>query len=208
MKIKVAIVEDQDDLRENWGRIISSHEQFLIFGLYADAESAMEGLKNHEPDVALIDIHLPGMSGIKLIEQLSLKHSAIRFVIFSSMNDDENIFNALKAGAKGYILKSGMAKEILDGITDVFNGGSPMSSFIARRVVESFNRVPEMNTEMQKLSAREQEIIAMLAKGLRYKEIADKLFISSETVRTHIRNMYEKLAVNSRTDALNKVYRK
>lgn len=208
MKIKVAIVEDQDDLRESWGRIINSHEEFLLGGSYADAESAMKGLINQPPDVALIDIHLPGMSGIELIAEFSAKHSIIRFVVFSSMNDDENVFNALKAGAKGYILKSGMAREILDGITDVFNGGSPMSSTIARRVVESFNKVPEVNTEMQKLSAREQEIIAMLAKGLRYKEIADKLFISSETVRTHIRNMYEKLAVNSRTDALNKVYRK
>jgi DNA-binding NarL/FixJ family response regulator len=208
MKIKVAIVEDQQDFRESWERIINAHEQFLLCGSYANAESAMDGFINQAPDVALIDIHLPGISGIELIEQFSAKHTAIRFVIFSSMNDDENIFNALKAGAKGYILKSGMAIEILEGITDVFNGGSPMSSSIARRVVESFNKSSEANAEMQKLSAREQEIISFLAKGLRYKEIADKLFISSETVRTHIRNMYEKLAVNSRTDALNKVYRK
>jgi DNA-binding NarL/FixJ family response regulator len=208
MKIKVAIVEDQQDFRESWERIINAHEQFLLCGSYANAESAMDGFINQAPDVALIDIHLPGISGIELIEQFSAKHTAIRFVIFSSMNDDENIFNALKAGAKGYILKSGMAIEIMEGITDVFNGGSPMSSSIARRVVESFNKSSEANAEMQKLSAREQEIISLLAKGLRYKEIADKLFISSETVRTHIRNMYEKLAVNSRTDALNKVYRK
>ena len=122
----------------------------------------------------------------------------------TSFEDTDSVFNALKAGAMGYLTKTTQPSKILDAIVEVYHGGSPMSSHIARKVVASFHNEPKINSELQKLSEREKEILSLLSEGLRYKEIADKLFLSTETVRTHIRNIYEKLQVNSRTEALNR----
>ena len=155
-----------------------------------------------------MDIHLPGKDGIACVSELKPIHNSIQFMMCTSFEDSDLVFKALKAGASGYITKTTQPSKILDAIVDVFNGGSPMSSNIARKVVESFRNLNSQNTEIRKLTELEKEILNLLSKGLRYKEIADVLFLSTETVRTHIRNIYEKLQVNSRTDALNKVFPK
>ncbi|RKD20217.1 DNA-binding response regulator [Pelobium manganitolerans] len=205
MQIKVAIVEDQRDLREMLGILINGSPGFACIGTFADAEEALLKISDTSPDVVLVDIHLPGKSGIQLIAQLTLQMPNTKFMVCSSLEDDENIFNALKAGANGYIIKSSAPVKILDAIQDVYNGGAPMSSQIARKVVAHFNPRSQDHAEFNKLSPREKEILAYLAKGYRYKEIAGFLFISVETVRKHIQNIYEKLQVGSRTDALNKI---
>lgn len=209
MNISVVIIEDQKEIRDMLEHLIQDSEGFLCLKTYANAESAIAETPDLIPDVALVDIHLPKQSGINVVQQLKEKCPLTQFVMCTSLEDTETIFEALKAGANGYLVKSTSPEKLLDAITEVHNGGSPMSSSIARKVIASFHEKENTsNKNFQLLSEREQEIIQLLAKGLRYKEIADKLFVSTETVRTHIRNMYEKLQVNSRTDALNKVFQK
>ncbi|TZF84070.1 response regulator transcription factor [Pedobacter sp. BS3] len=205
MSIKVVIIEDQKELREMLGALINGSTGFQCIAQFEDAEDATAQMPGLTPDVALVDIHLPGKSGINLISALKDKIPGTKFMICSSLEDDDNIFNALKAGADGYISKSSSPVKILEAIQDVYNGGSPMSSHIARRVVSYFNPREKVNTELAKLSSREKEILQYLAKGYRYKEVAGFLYISIETVRKHIHNIYEKLQVSSRTDALNKI---
>jgi DNA-binding NarL/FixJ family response regulator len=205
MSIKVVIIEDQKELREMLGVLINGSTGFQCIAQFENAEEAILQMPELNTDVALVDIHLPGQSGISLVHILKERIPKAKFIMCSSLEDDENIFNALKAGADGYISKSSSPVKILEAIQDVFNGGSPMSSQIARRVVSFFNPKKEMNTELAKLSTREQEILQYLAKGYRYKEISGFLFINIETVRKHIHNIYEKLQVSSRTDALNKI---
>ena len=171
----------------------------------------MSKIPQLEPDVVMVDIHMPGgISGIETVTKLKVFCPDIKCIMCTSLEDTENIFNALQAGATGYITKSTPPEKILEAITDVYDGGSPMNSQIAKKVIDYFfPKNPEKkNAELEKLSAREQEILAYLSKGYRYKEIASLLFVSIETVRKHIHNIYEKLQVNSRTDALNKVYPK
>lgn len=210
MEISVAIIEDQQEIRESLITLIKGSFGFTLSGAFANAEDGMATLPSLHPHVALVDIHLPGKSGIFAVGKLKELCPNTQFMMCTSFDDPENIFNALKAGATGYILKTTPPAKLLEAITELAQGGAPMSSQIARKVVASFNSFAstekESNKELEKLSTREQEILGFLSKGLRYKEIADKLFISTETVRTHIRNIYEKLQVNSRTDALNKVF--
>lgn len=205
MCIKVVLIEDQEDLREMLGILINGSPNFTCLGQFADAEEAIAQIPTLNADVALVDIHLPGQSGIMLVKALKTELPDLKFVICSSLEDDDNIFNALKAGADGYISKSSPPVKILEALEDVYKGGAPMSSQIARRVVSYFNPKEKENLELAKLSAREKEIIQFLAKGYRYKEVASLLFINIETVRKHIHNIYEKLQVSSRTDALNKI---
>lgn len=205
MSIKVVIIEDQKELREMLGVLINGSMGFKCLAQFEDAEEAIAQMPGLMPDVALVDIHLPGKSGITLVSTLKPQMPDTKFVMCSSLEDDNNIFNALKAGAEGYISKTSSPVKILEAIQDVFNGGSPMSSQIARKVVSYFNPQEKVNPELTKLSAREKEILQYLAKGYRYKEVAGFLFISIETVRKHIHNIYEKLQVSSRTDAINKV---
>ena len=205
MCINVVIIEDQTDLREMLGVLVNGSAGFKCVGQFAYAEEAIAQIPGLNPDVALVDIHLPGKSGITLVHTLKTQLPTLKFVICSSLEDDDNIFNALKAGADGYITKSSAPVKILEAIQDVYNGGAPMSSQIARRVVSYFNPREKENPELAKLSAREKEILTLLAKGYRYKEIAGMLYISIDTVRKHIHNIYEKLQVSSRTDALNKI---
>jgi DNA-binding NarL/FixJ family response regulator len=186
--------------------IIDGSEGFDCKHVYENAEDAIISIPQSNLDIVLTDLHLPGKSGIECIHELKPICPKIGFLIFTSFEDTDNIFNALKVGAIGYLVKTIQPSKLLDAIEEAYKGGSPMSSQIARKVVQSFNHVPE-NTELEKLSTREKEILNLLSKGLRYKEIADRLFLSTETVRTHIRNTYEKLQVNSRTEALNKIYR-
>lgn len=198
-------MEDEKQIRDGIAMLVNGSEGFSCVHTFATGEEAETNLPQAGLDVVLMDIHLPGISGIECIAKLKALCPQTQFIMFTSFEDTESVFKALKVGAAGYLTKTTQPSKILDAILDVHRGGSPMSSHIARKVVVSFHSTAE-NGELQKLSAREQEILKLLSDGFRYKEIADKLFLSTETVRTHIRNVYEKLQVNSRTEALNKVY--
>lgn len=205
--IKVSITEDNIEVRRALISLISGDENFSCVGSFECAEEALECLKNIECDVALVDIHLPGKSGIELIAALKPLRPGIQFIVLTVFEDTENIYNALKAGATGYLLKGSHLTKILDSIAEVHMGGSPMSGQIARKIINTWVKDANIQVaECSKLSKREQEILHLLAKGFRYKEIGEKLFISTETVRTHIRNIYQKLQVESGIEAINKAF--
>ena len=203
--ISIAIIEDDNVTRETLKSIIQTTDGFECAGTFADAESGLEFLTGNPADIVLMDIHLPVMDGIECVRQLKQVQPEIQFIMCTIFQDDESVFNALKAGATGYLLKNDDPGKIIDAIRELHAGGSPMTPQIARRVLESFNK-PSVNEEIHQLTKRESEMLGLLAKGFRYKEIADKLNISSATVRTHIYNIYQKLHVQSRTDAINKVF--
>lgn len=207
MELKIGIIEDEKQIREGIVAMINGSEGFFCKYAYDNAEDAIKEVPALDLDVILVDIHLPGKSGIDCIAELKPKCKNTQFIIFSSFEDTESVFKSLKVGATGYLTKTTEPSKILDALVDVYKGGSPMSSNIARKIVNSFHTA-ESNAELEKLSTREKEILDLLAKGYRYKEIANQLFLSTETVRTHIRNIYEKLQVNSRTEAINKIYHK
>lgn len=203
--IAIAIIEDDDDIRENLKILIQATEAFECAGAFADAESGLEFLTADPADIVLMDINLPGMNGIECVRRLKYVHPGMQFIMCTVFQNDESVFNALKAGATGYLLKNDDPGTIIDAIHELHAGGSPMTPQIARRVIESFKR-PSVNEDIHLLTNRETEILGFLAKGFRYKEIADKLFVSTETIRKHINNIYQKLHVQSRTDALNKIF--
>lgn len=203
--IIVAIVEDIKDIREGLKLLIDNCDGFACSEVYVNAEDAVKGLPQSKPDVVLMDINLPGISGIEAVRQLKDKCPNTQFIMSTVYEDDENIFESLKAGASGYLLKKTAPTRILDAITEVYNGGSPMSTQIARKVIASFQRKGSID-EVDILTPKEKEILKALSKGLRYKEIADEMNIGMETVRSHARKIYEKLQVQSRTEALNKVF--
>lgn len=201
--IKVSIVEDNAQFRSTLGNVINRSEGFKCIGQYGSAEEALEEIPKNVPDVVLMDINLPGMNGVECVARLKKLCPDTQIVMLTVYEDTDNIFNALKAGATGYLLKRTTREELLEAIRDVYRGGSPMTTHIARKVVQSFQRM-ESSSPTEALTAREQEVLECLAKGFLYKEIADKLGISYETVRTHIRRIYEKLQVRSRTEAVAK----
>jgi DNA-binding NarL/FixJ family response regulator len=203
--IKVAIVEDIKDIREGLQLLINSNTAFSCTHTYSTAEDALLNLPNTSPDVILMDIHLPGINGIEAIKKLKPQLPSVQFIMSTVYEDDENIFESLKAGATGYLLKKTSPDKILEAITEVYNGGSPMSAQIARKVIGVFQKKNPID-ETADLTPKEKEILKALSKGLRYKEIASEMEISMDTVRTHVRHIYEKLQVQSRMDAINKVY--
>ncbi|MBC7382353.1 MAG: response regulator transcription factor [Bacteroidia bacterium] len=208
MKHKIAIVEDNHEIRTGLMMIINSTGNLECNHIFANAEDAIKLLPLNCADVVLMDIDLPGMNGIEAIKILKKSCSQSQFMIISVFEDEEKIFKSLEAGANGYLLKKTVAGELVSAIQDIMNGGSPMNAQIARRVVASFRVKPkDMNGAGEDLSKRERELVELLAKGFRYKEIAEKLFISQDTVRTHIRNIYQKLQVNSKVEAINKVFK-
>lgn len=207
MEIKVGIIEDEKEIREGLKFLINGSEGFSCIDTFENAKEALEKIPSLNLDVVLTDIHLPDKTGIECVLELKPLCPTTQFLMCTSVEDTESVFKALKAGATGYLTKTTQPSKLLDAILEIHKGGSPMSSHIARKIITSF-QVIEKNLELEKLSQREQEIILLLSKGLRYKEIADKLYVSTETVRTHIRNIYQKLQVNSRTDALNKTFPK
>jgi DNA-binding NarL/FixJ family response regulator len=203
--IHVVIIEDIKEIREGLQLLIDSSDGFSCLQTFPNAEQAIEQLPASCPDVVLMDINLPGISGIEAVKKLKGQCTRTQFIMSTVYEDDENIFESLKSGASGYLLKKTAPSKILDAITEVFEGGSPMSSQIARRVIASFQKKDSID-ETDILTPKEKEILKALAKGLRYKEIADEMKISMETVRSHARKIYEKLHVQSRTEALNKIY--
>jgi DNA-binding NarL/FixJ family response regulator len=200
--IKVAIVEDKRDIREGWQLILEAADGFECVATYVNGESAVEGLPIVQPDVVLMDIGLPKMSGIDCVKILKDIAPEIDIIMLTIQADETSIFESLRAGAVGYLVKNIFPSKLLNSIKEVKNGGSPMSSVIARKVVSSFNsfRKPAAN-----LTKREQEVLDLLCKGKSYKVIADELFISPDTVRYHLKNIYKKLQVNSKYEAVIKV---
>ena len=205
MAITVSIVEDNEQLRVTLARVISRAEDFVCVGQHASAEAALENLPHEKPGVVLMDINLPGMNGVECVRKLKQLLPQTQVMMLTAYEDTENIFNSLAAGASGYMLKRTPRAELLDAIREVSRGGSPMSTHIARLVVQSFQRpMAAVSEPTQDLSEREREVLDLLSQGLMYKEIAEKLGISFETVRTYIRRVYEKLHVRTRTEAVAK----
>lgn len=201
MPIRVAIVEDDGGVRENLVTLVGSKKDFQCTGAYANAELALRQIPNNWPDVVLMDINLPNMSGIELVAKLKEQRPTLQVIMLTVYSDHEQIFNSLKKGASGYLLKKMPPAKILEAIRDVQSGGAPMSNAIARQVVQYFQKSPPA-APTENLTKREHEILACLARGQQYKEIADELSISLETVRAHVRHIYEKLHVRSRTEAV------
>jgi len=208
MSISVSIVEDNNQLRATLARILNRADGFRCLSHYANAEDALKDLPRVRPDVVLMDINLPGMNGVQCVRQLKVLLPQIQVMMLTVYEDTENIFNALAAGASGYMLKRTSRKELLDAIQDVQRGGSPMTMHIARKVVQSFQHTAATAQPTENLSEREQQVLDLLSQGLMYKEIAEKLGISYETVHTYIRRIYEKLQVRTRTEAVAKFLRR
>ena len=205
--LRVAIIEDDNELRKFMEETIGGCSDFILAGSYSTAEDFKKDFHRlSDLNVAVMDINLPGISGIQCIEELKPKNPKVQYLVCTVFEDSMNLFNALCAGATGYILKSASEEEFIKAIKDISAGGSPMSPQIARMVVGSFPTKKSNLDLLSDLNKREREILDLLAAGFRYKEIADKLFLSIETVRTYIRDIYSKLHVHSRTDAVNKLY--
>lgn len=207
-KIKIAIVEDSPEICEGLQMLINGSFGLECRHVYPDAESALPALPLLDIDVVLMDITLPGINGIECINLLKEQMPKTQFLICSVNDDDDSIFNALQAGATGYILKRSQPGQILEAIRDIYAGGAPMSSEIARRVVSSMQVKKKTNPDLELLTERERQILDNLSKGFLYKEIANELGISKETVKKHIHNIYEKLHVQTRTEALNKAFQR
>jgi DNA-binding NarL/FixJ family response regulator len=206
--ITVSIVEDNEQVRGTLARLINRAEGFRCLNQYANAEAALEDIPQARPDVVLMDINLPGINGVECVRRLKQIAPEVHVIMLTVYEDTENIFNALAAGAMGYLLKRTSRDELLAAIKDVIKGGSPMTTHIARKVVQSFQRTDASIQSTESLSPREQEVLDCLAKGFLYKEIAEKLGISYETVHTYIRRIYEKLQVRTRTEAVAKFLKK
>jgi DNA-binding NarL/FixJ family response regulator len=206
MAIKVCIVEDNTDIRQALEQILQMNPGDIEWaGSFISGEEALEGIPNAMPNVVLMDINLGGMSGIECVRALKPEHPEILYMMCTVLEEDEKIFEALEAGANGYILKKTTPSKMLEAIRELHEGGAPMSTSIARKVVNAFQQKKEDRT-LDLLTSREKEILEQLAKGLMYKEIAAQLFIGQETVRKHCYRIYEKLHVNNRIEAINKFY--
>ena len=202
--ITVSIVDDEKELCQSIATFVNGAPGFRCLSMYHSGEAALEHLPRDKPDVVLMDIHLTGMSGIECVERLKAVIPQIQVLMLTVYEDSNQIFKALSAGASGYVLKRSTPARLLEAISDVHGGGSPMSSSIARKVVVSFQGLPRTSSKETILSSREQMILDCLAKGLTYKQTADKLSISIPTIRSYLRRIYEKLHVQSRTEAVAK----
>ena len=199
--ISVAIVEDNAGLRESLVMLFGESAGFKCVGAFDTAEKALVEIPKHPPDVVLMDIHLPDLSGIECTARLKQLMPKVRVVMITAYGDNDKIFKALRAGASGYLLKRSLPERILESITDVMQGGAPMSSEIARKVVEAFRQPAAAPGDKVELSRREHEVLELLSRGFPDKEIAAKLSISFPTVRFHLKHIYEKLHVQTRTEA-------
>lgn len=202
--IKICIVEDLKEIRESMVSLLQTDSRFELLASYDNGEQALEELEAWEPNIVIMDINLPGMNGIECIRKLKSQNPRIQFMMFTIYEDDEKVFEALNAGASGYLLKSTPNDRIGDAVAELHQGGSPMSTQIARKLINRL-RISNATTEMGLLSPRENEVLQYLSKGYLYKEIAAKLTISTGTVRQHIHNIYEKLHVQNKTEAVNKM---
>ena len=200
---RICIVEDKADLREGMNLMVEMANQYELAGSFANAEEAMRKIPALQPDAVLMDINLPGQSGIQCVNALKSMFPQMLFLMCTAYEDNDKIFDSLKAGACGYILKTEGPARIMEALDELFAGGSPMSSSIARKVVSSFVKMSNENNLIENLSDREKMVLDSLAKGLIGKEVADELQISTGTVRKHVQNIYKKLQVNTRVEAVN-----
>ena len=200
--LRLAVVEDDKTVREGLQMLLNGSPGFSCVAAFGNGEEAVTGLPEINPDVVLMDINLPGMNGIECILALKELQLPAQFIMLTVFEDADAIFKSLSAGATGYLLKQTPPAKLLEAIQDVYRGGSPMSGEIARKVVQSFQQPSRASRASNGLTKREEEILDYLMKGYFYKEIASQLSISTETVRTHIRNIYEKLQVRTRSEAI------
>jgi DNA-binding NarL/FixJ family response regulator len=208
MAIAVSIVEDDGQARKIFSGWISRASGFRLAGEWGDAEAALVDLPKNPPNVVLMDINLPGMSGVEAVRKLKPSLPDTQFVMLTVYEDADHIYDALAAGASGYLLKQTPRGDLLSSLEEVHRGGSPMTAHIARKVVSSFQRPTGATETTEDLSPREKEVLDCLSQGFLYKEIAEKLGISYETVHTYIRRIYEKLQVRTRTEAVAKFLRR
>ncbi|MFN8247135.1 MAG: response regulator transcription factor [Ferruginibacter sp.] len=208
MRIRVAIVEDNKDILQALEQIVGMTDECELCCSCISGEEALQRLPACHADVVLMDIHLGGINGIEVVRELKPQLPKTQFMMCTIYEEDEKIFEALSAGASGYITKKTAPGQMIEAIKELHHGGAPMSSQIARKVVSAFSVKPSSASEetLERLSRREAEILEMLSKGLVYKEIADELSISSETVRKHVYNIYNKLHVSNRVEAVNKYF--
>lgn len=204
MKKTVAVVEDDPRLREQLLQILENIKDIQCVAVCNSAEDALEQIPARNPDVVLMDIKLPKMSGIQCVAELKKLLPEVQVIMVTIYEDSERIFKALKAGASGYLVKSGPPEQLIDAIRDVFAGGAPMSGHIARKVVQHFHLIGPAPEESDNLSPREQQVLSLLASGYLYKEIGDQLNIGVETVRTYVKNICQKMHVRSRIEAVAK----
>lgn len=202
MTIRVSIIEDDRATREGFMKILQHAEDIVCIASYATAEEALRAIPALPPDVLLSDINLPGRSGIECVGELKSTHPQIQILMLTVYEDADRIFESLRAGASGYLLKRSAPDELVVAIREVWQGGSPMSAQIARKVVTHFHRSPKAKEQMEALSNREKEILDLLATGIPYKQIGEKLGIAAGTVHSHLHNIYGKLHVQSRTEAV------
>src|ERR1700744_4653819 len=202
MRIKVSMVEDSRGTRESLTELLGRAQTLRCVGAHPSGEEALSRIPGEEPDVVLMDINLPQMNGIECVARLKERLPKIQVLMLTTYEESDLIFDSLRRGASGYLLKNTTPAELVQAIEQVHSGGAPMSMQIARKVVSHFQRIKMPQSEMEKLTKREYEILAALAKGFLYKEIADQLGISLSTVRAHLHTVYEKLHVQSRTEAV------
>ena len=205
MSITISIVEDQNEMRESLAEWLEGVPGLRCIGAHATAEEALRYIPAENPDVVLMDINLTGMSGIECVARLKERRPGTQVLMLTTYDDGDLIFDSLRAGANGYLLKNMPREELVEAVRQVRAGGPPMSLQVARKVINFFQQVGKPAAELKSLTVREQEILRLLAKGYMYKEIADHLAISMSTVRTHIGAVYEKLHVHSRTEAAMKL---
>ena len=204
-RIRIVIIEDNSSLRAAWKTLLEATDEFEVLNLFSNCELAIDDDSIKKADLLILDIGLPGMSGIEGLPKLKAANPKLIVLMCSVYEDDENIFNAISAGAVGYLLKKTPAEEFIPALKDAYNGGSPMTPSIARKVLDSFRKMLEKKTDTNQfelLSEKERNIIEFLASGLSYQEIADTIHLSIDGVRYHIRKIYEKLEVNSRSEAI------
>ncbi len=202
MSVKVAIVEDVATVREGLANLIDASKYLRCVGRFSDSETAADRVPKVLPDVLLVDIGLPGKSGIELTREMKSQFPSMQIVMLTVYDDEDRIFDSLKAGATGYLLKSVESSRLVDAILDVYHGGSPISPTIARRVVELFQSPRPLSDTV--LTKREREILEPLCRGFTYREVGERLFISIDTVRSHVRHIYEKLHVRSKYELMMK----
>jgi len=205
--ITICIIEDLIEIQKGLQTILESDSRFELLQCFENAETAIAELPRLKPDIVLTDINLPGKSGIDCITEIKPAISDTQFIMFTIYEDSDQVFEALKAGASGYILKNTAPEKIIESLIELHDGGSPMSPKIARMVLSSFNAITKNNVS-ELISKREQEVLELLSKGFLYKEIADKLSITLSTVKRHLNHIYEKLQVQNKTEAINKMYGK
>ena len=205
--ITVVLFEDNPQLREGLAMLIGGTDGYKVLAAFKDCSNLVEDLKTHQPDVVLMDIDMPGMNGIDALKVICQHYPDIKVLMLTVFDDNKNIFEALKSGANGYILKKTQPAKLLEYINDAYNGGAPMTASVATQVLTMFSKLESYSSTDYNLSDREKQVLQLLVNGYSYKMIAAEMFIAIDTVRSHIKKIYEKLHVNSKSEAVATAFR-